>query len=260
LKFAVTGKGGAGKSSLSLLLGKRFLARGFRVLLVDADPDGNLSDLMGIPPESVTPIVEMKELIRERTGGDPDGVSSYIRLNPRVDDIPDAYAVERDGMKLVTMGTVTVGGSGCVCPSNSFIRQLLRHMVLERDEVVIMDMEAGIEHLGRATADRVDCLLVVTEPNRTGLTTTARITKLSEDLGIPSRLLIGNKVRDEADREFIGKIARDGEVVYVPWSPVILEMSRTPGEGNLQLEPDVGNALGAIIAKLELLQKKKETV
>jgi CO dehydrogenase maturation factor len=249
VKIAVTGKGGAGKSSLSILLGTMFRDLGYRVLLVDADPDGNLSDLLGIPSDSVIPVIEMKELIRERTGTGPEGVQSYFSLNPRVDDIPGKYAIEKNGMKLLVMGTINTGGSGCACSLNSFVRQLVRHLILERDEMVIMDMEAGIEHLGRGTVDRVDCVCIVTEANATGLTTASRIIKLSEDIGIRNRLIIGNKIMNDQDKEYIAETACGYTPVYVPFHRDLVQMSRDP-KSELTIDPEIKAALTTIIERI----------
>lgn len=204
MKLAITGKGGVGKTTLAALLAKAFSQAGHKVLAIDADPDANLAATLGFPhPETIIPIAEMKEMIAERTGAGPGGMGLYFKLNPKVDDLPDRYCVELDGIKLMVMGTVKKGGSGCVCPENVLLRALLQHLLVARDEVVIMDMEAGIEHLGRGTARAVDKLIVVVEPGRKSVDTAYRIRELAGDIGLKNIAIVGNKMQDEGDKVFL---------------------------------------------------------
>ncbi len=153
MKLAVSGKGGVGKTLLVSLLSKIFTESGYSVLAIDADPNTNLAATLGFPePEKITPISEMKDLIEERTGVQPGKTAPFFKLNPKVDDIPEKYALERNGIKLMVMGRMKKGGAGCYCPENALLQALVTHLLLASDEVVILDMEAGIEHLGRATA------------------------------------------------------------------------------------------------------------
>lgn len=242
MKIAITGKGGSGKTSISFLLAGIFKDSGYRVLLVDADSDGNLPEMMGIPSETVIPVTEMKNVIAERTGTDPDQSSPFFKLNPVVNDIPEKYAIEKNGLKLLSMGTINSGGEGCACSMSNFIRHLVRHVILENRDMVIMDMEAGIEHLGRGTTEHVDCLCIVTEPNRTGCSTGNRILKLSRDLGIVNHIIIGNKIMNEDEKKFISNNITDDEIICIPHSSLILQMSRFPDD-SYQLEPEVSLAL-----------------
>lgn len=199
MKLAISGKGGVGKTTLAALLAREAGSRGYKVWAVDADPDANLAATLGIE-EEITPLAELEELIRERTGG----AAGMIKLNPKVDDIPDRYSVNyEDGIRLMALGAIRRGGAGCACPENSFLRGLLQHLLLERDELVIVDMEAGIEHLGRGTAQGVDALLVVVDPDKRSLETAARIMRLAQEIGLRRVLAVGNRVRDSADREYI---------------------------------------------------------
>jgi len=153
MKIAIGGKGGVGKTLLAALLSKTFVESGYSVIAIDADPDGNLAATLGFPhPEKIIPISEMSALIEERTGAPPGKAGGYFKLNPRVDDLPENYSQEYSGIKLMVMGRLKRGGSGCYCPENALLQALVTHLLLGRDEVVILDMEAGIEHLGRATA------------------------------------------------------------------------------------------------------------
>lgn len=167
MKIAVSGKGGVGKTTLTALLCTSFHRAGYRVTAVDADPDANLASTLGFPePDTITPIVELKELIAERTGTEPGSMGTFFKLNPRVDDIPDKYGVTHNGIRLLVMGMIKKAGTGCYCPENALVRELVGHLLLGKDDVVIMDMEAGIEHLGRGTAGDVDAFIIVVEPGR----------------------------------------------------------------------------------------------
>lgn len=236
MKIAVTGKGGVGKTTIAALLARLFQQAGYRVLLIDADPDANLAATLGFPhPERITPIVEMKELIKERMGVDSlENVGTFFRMNPRVDDIPDRYSAQHDGLRLLVMGPVRQGGTGCACPQNTFVRQLLSHLLLERQDVVILDMEAGIEHLGRGTAAGVDRLLVVVEPGLRSIETASAIRRLAADLGIQKVWAVANKVNSERDREFILKHMQDWKILgFLPYSEGVAATGR--GEGALSL-------------------------
>lgn len=216
VKIAITGKGGVGKSTLAALMARVLVQSGNRVVLIDADPDMNLATLLGVPREqSITPIIELKELIAERTGTRPGEPAPFFTMNPRVDDIPEKYSVEREGIKLLVMGTVQRGGAGCACPENAFLKSLLGHLMIARREWVILDMEAGIEHLGRGTALGVDAMLVVVEPNRTSLETAFRIRRLAGDIGIHRVQIVGNKIRGPDEERFIRENAVELEVLGI---------------------------------------------
>ncbi len=204
MKIAISGKGGVGKTLLASLISKAFAESGYSVLAIDADSNSNLAATLGFPhPEEITPISEMKELIEERTGARPGKAEVYFKLNPRVDDLPEKYWREHDRIKLMVMGQVKRGGSGCYCPENVLLQALVNHLLLARNEVVILDMEAGIEHLGRATAKAVNRLIVVVEPGRRSIETAHRINKLAQDIGLQSIAVVGNKIRRQSEREFL---------------------------------------------------------
>ncbi len=188
LKIAVSGKGGVGKTTLTVLLAREALSRGQRVLVVDADPDANVAATLGMDREP-PPLSELHDLIGERTGG-----RGLVKLNPRVEDIPERFSLVKDGLRVVALGAVRLGGGGCACPENSFLRQLLLHLFLERDELVLVDMEAGVEHLGRGTVQGVDALLLVVDPDLRSLHTAERIVRLASQLNFHRVWAVGNKV------------------------------------------------------------------
>ncbi len=214
MKIAVTGKGGVGKTTLVALMARVLRDAGNKVFVIDADPDMNLPTILGIPCHiPITPIIEVKELIAERTGTEVGKSAPFFTMNPRVDDIPEKYCIEHEGIKLLVMGTVNLGGSGCACPQNAFLKTLLSHLMLQRKEWVILDMEAGIEHLGRATAIGVDKMIVVVEPSQASLETAFRIKKLAGDIGIQQLKLVGNKVQSEAEIRFLTAQTQHFEVL-----------------------------------------------
>lgn len=218
MKLAITGKGGVGKTTLAAGLALSFSQDGKKVIAIDADPDSNLAATLGFPePEKIVPLVEMKELIAERTGVKPGTVGGYFKLNPKVDDITDKFSRENQGIKLLLMGRVKKGGSGCFCPENAFLKAVLSHLFFSGEDVVILDMEAGIEHLGRGTAEGVDSLIVVVEPSMRSLETAFRIKSLAKDLKIDKVFLVGNKVRNDKDIDFIRKNSSDFEILGFIW-------------------------------------------
>jgi len=209
MKIAVSGKGGVGKTSVAAGLVIFFEKQGKRVIAIDADPDANLAATLGFSvSERPSPISELKKIILERTGE----VGTFFKLNPKVDDIPDKFSARKGNIRLIEMGTVKKGGAGCVCPESAFLKALLSHIFLNRDEVVIVDMEAGIEHLGRGTAQSVEKFLIVVEPNNTSLDTAKKINSLAEGLGIKDISVIGNKIRSDKDKDFIDKNLKEIKV------------------------------------------------
>jgi CO dehydrogenase maturation factor len=236
---------------LASLLSNVFARSGLSVLAIDADPNATLAIALGFPhPERITPISEMADLIEERTGARPDQVGSYFKLNPRVDDIPEKYWVEHDGIKLMVMGRLKKGGSGCYCPENALLEALIAHILLRRNEVVIIDMEAGVEHLGRATARAVDKMIIVVEPGKGSVETAHRIRELAKDIGLKNVAVVANKIRSEQDREFLVSAMPDFEFLgFVPYDQSIIEA----GLGNFPLSnssPDVINRVRDIAARL----------
>lgn len=214
MKLAVAGKGGVGKTSLVALLAREAAARSYRVLVVDGDPDSNLATTLGFP-NPVAPLAEEDALVAERAG-----TGGFIRLNPTVDDIPDRYAVERDGIRLLVLGGIRGGGMGCACPANTLLKALIAHLMLHEDDVVIVDMEAGIEHLGRGTVRGVDALLLIVESDLRTLETAERTLRLAREIGIERILAVANKVRDseelsEIERGLSSDVPIVGVIPYI---------------------------------------------
>jgi CO dehydrogenase maturation factor len=212
LKIAVSGKGGVGKTTLAGTLSRLFARDGNKLLAVDADPSMNLYTAIGIDRTTMNkihPISEMADLIEERTGAKPGTSGGIFVVNPKVSDIPDRFSViGPDGVKLLVMGSIKPAGTGCFCPENALIRTLISHIILDRGEIVIMDMEAGVEHLTRGTAKSVDLMLIVVEPGQRSIELAETIKRLSSSLGIKRICLVANKVRTKNEEEFVMESAK----------------------------------------------------
>ena len=262
MKIAISGKGGVGKTLLASFLAQAFTESGYSVLVVDADPDANLAATLGFPHlDKIVPISEMKDLIAERTGARPGRAEVYFKLNPKVDDLPEKYWQEHKGIKLMVMGRTKQGGSGCYCSENVLLKALINHLLLARDEVIIMDMEAGIEHLGRATASAVDKLIVVVEPSRRSIETAYRINKLAQDIGLQKIAVVGNKVRSQAEKEFLISSLPDFKFLgFIPYDQAIVDadLANVPVvDSSQQVINEVRNIYQALLpAQVQVEQTK----
>ena len=230
MKLAITGKGGVGKTTLTALLAQTYSDQGRDVLAVDADPSPCLAGALGFPDAlrlRLRPIAEMDTLIEERTGAKPGTVGGFFTLNPRVDDIPERFSVLHRGVRLLEMGSVDLGGSGCICPESAMLKTLFTHLLFRKDDILLLDMYAGVEHLGRATVDFVDAMLVVVEPTRRSLGTAAQIKKLANDIGLQRLYLVGNKVRNEEEARFLEAETPDLPLLgYLPADLKVQEADR----------------------------------
>lgn len=228
MKIAVTGKGGVGKTTLSSVLARMYASEGHKVLCADVDPDANLGLALGFTEEDlakIIPISEMKDLAKERTHADE--FAKFFSLNPKVDDLPDKLSYEINGVKLMVLGSVKAGGSGCVCPEHVMIKRILSHLIVAREEVVIMDMEAGLEHLARGTTDFVDAFIVVIEPGARSVQTYHSVKRLAADLGIHQVFVVANKVRDENDEKFIrSQIPEEDLLGMIHYSALVADADR----------------------------------
>ncbi len=216
MKIAITGKGGVGKTTLSAILSHLYASEGKRVIAVDADPDANLAAALGVPPEGLSKIcalAEMTDLIEERMGARPGRSGGVFKLNPRVDDIPEECGYRLNNILLLVTGKSKEAASGCYCPENVFLRRLLKHLVVNRDEIVIVDMEAGIEHLTRGTTEAVDAFIVVVEPGQRSIQTANTVKEMAKGLGVKKVFVVANKVRGQDDLDFIQRHLPDTQLL-----------------------------------------------
>ncbi len=218
MKYAISGKGGTGKTTLAALLAHAFNRDGNKVLAVDADPDANLAAALGISAQQatgITPISKQRQLIQERTGAVPGKFGQLFKINPTVADIPEKFCSEYKGIKILVLGAIQQGGKGCACPENVILQNLLSEIILNRHEIVIVDMEAGIEHLGRATARSIDKMLVIIEPGSRSIATARIIKKMASEIGIQSFGFIANKVRNIEQQKWITRQFPSEEILGI---------------------------------------------
>jgi CO dehydrogenase maturation factor len=264
MKIAISGKGGVGKTTLAALLAQVYADAGHDVLAVDADPSPCLGGALGFPEEltkGLHPIAEMDDLIEERTGAKPGTQGGFFTLNPKVDDIPDRFSVSHRGVRLLEMGSLDTGGSGCVCPESAMLKTLFTHLLFRDDDMLVLDMYAGVEHLGRATVDFVDAMLVVAEPTRRSLGTAAQIKKLAADVGLYRLWLVGNKVYDADEVAFMQSEGRGLPFLgYLPADPAVLEADRL-GTAAYDHAPQLRQAAEEIAGRLvEKLETERNVV
>ena len=252
MKVAITGKGGVGKTTLSAILARLYADEGRTVLAADVDPDANLGLALGFTEEevnSIVPISKMRKLVEERTGA--NAANKFFKLNPYVSDIPDAYAKEINGVKLLVMGTVETGGSGCICPEHVMLKAILSSLIFRRDDVVIMDMEAGLEHLGRGTASMMDQFIVVIEPGARSIQTYEKVKQLAADLGITRVRVVANKVRNAEDVAFLkSRIPEDALLGFIHYNPGVIEADRQ-GASPYDVSPSAVEEIRAIKARMD---------
>lgn len=252
MKIAVAGKGGVGKTTLAATLAHLYAAEGRKVIAVDADPDANLGLALGFPEDvlaDIVPISAMRQMIAERTGAGAD--RTLYRLNPKVDDIVDLYGREYGGVKLLTLGTVETAGGGCVCPENTMLKLILMDLVLRRKDVAILDMEAGLEHLGRGTTSGMDQFIVVIEPGARSVQTYRNVRRLALQLGVKRIGVVANKLRNDADESFVReRIPEEDLLGLIRFNPAVIDADRSSAAPYEQ-SPELLAEIAAIKARLD---------
>jgi CO dehydrogenase maturation factor len=231
MKIAISGKGGVGKSTLAAALAVLLARKGNKVLAIDADADANLAAALGVNKEeqkNIIPISKQAELIEERTGAKVKQYGQMFKLNPEVDDIAGKYATLINGVSLLILGAVEQGGGGCACPESVLLRALVTDLILYKKETLIMDMEAGVEHLGRATVKGVDLLIIVVEPGQHSIDSTNKIIRMAAEIGLVKIKLVANKVDGKEDEQFIRNAFPNSEIIgIIPFSDEIRKSDRS---------------------------------
>ncbi len=254
MKIAISGKGGVGKTTLAGVMARMLGERGYKVLAIDADPDSNLGSAIGFTGDELRraqPLAQMEEFIEERTGAKKGQYGTFFKLNPKVDDIPDKFSIEKNGVKLVVLGNIVQGGGGCFCAENVLLKSLLSHVLIERDEYVIADMEAGLEHLGRGTTEYIDALIVVVEPGQRSFQTAHQVKRLASDLGVKHVYIVGNKVMGNQDVALIQENLSDFALLgFIGYNEKIIEADKQ-GVSPYDIDQKIKAEIGQIIDNLE---------
>lgn len=257
MKIAFAGKGGVGKTTISASLARYLAEKGERVFAIDADPNANLALSLGLSreqAEAIVPISEMRELIAERTGVEPGAVGAYFKVNPKVDDLPDRFKLEHEGVMFLQVGAIKEPSAGCYCPENALLKSLLMNLVLQRDETVVLDMEAGFEHLTRGTSQAFDAMIIVVEPSLQSVVTATRIRALADKIGIRNVFYVGNMVRNAEDRAFTEKELAGSTVVgYVGYSDEIrtaVREGRAPWDVSEELREDAAGIWDDVVGRV----------
>lgn len=252
MKIAVTGKGGVGKTTFAATLARLYAEEGRPVLAADVDPDANLGLALGFDEEtldSIVPISKMRKLVEERTG--VDSSNQFYTLNPKVDDIPDTYGKVCNGVRMLVLGTVETGGGGCVCPEHVMLKRIISNLVLRREDVVILDMEAGLEHLGRGTTSGMDAFVVVIEPGARSVQTYKNVKRLACDLGVKQVFVVANKVRNEEDEEYIrNKIPAEDLLGMIHYNTDVIDADRQ-GKSPYDFSEEVTREIRIIKQKID---------
>lgn len=260
-KIAIGGKGGVGKTTVSAILAQLFAEDGLDVLAIDADPDVNLASAFGLPDEqSPQPLIRMKELIAERTGTGKDTLGAYFKLNPKVSDVPQEYWIEAKGLKLLVLGAITQAGAGCACPEGAFLKALLTHTILQRQEVVMVDLAAGVEFMGRASVQGIDALVLVVEPGSRSIETANNMAQMARKLGIGCVGVVANKVVESDQADMIASKLRGTVLIGTIGYSRALQEADLKREPAFEADPEVTEELGRAKDKLAELITQAKTV
>lgn len=248
MKIAISGKGGVGKTTIVAVLARQLQKNGKEVLLIDADPSPHMAQTIGVEDVGgITPIADMKDLLVERSGK-VEG-SPFYNINPKVDDLMSKFMVDKDGIKLMVLGAIQTGAGGCACPENTVLKRLLTKLLLSPSQALLLDMEAGVEHLGRGTIAGVDHLLIVVVPSKSGVRTAQKIQKLAQDVSISSISFVGNLVQDEDDKQFLVDALDTHPIAFFPDSTIVRKTERA-GRPIIDISTEMEEAARELLQRL----------
>lgn len=261
MKIAITGKGGVGKTTFAGTLARILANENETVLAIDADPDANLASALGFSEaavKDVEPIASMMELIEERTGANKGTFGGMFTLNPKVDDIPEKYCITHENVRLLILGTVQQAGSGCFCPESALLKNLINHLFIRQQDTLIVDMEAGIEHLTRGSTAYVDMFIITVEPGLRSIQTAFHIKSLANGLGIKNVYVVGNKINGDADKKLIEEKVGDAMEVlgYISYNQKIIEADMK-GVAPIDIDDTVKNEVTLIKNKIKEIRVAK---
>ncbi|MFZ5765668.1 MAG: AAA family ATPase [Thermodesulfobacteriota bacterium] len=253
MKIAISGKGGVGKTTIMALLARQAREAGEEVLVIDADPSPHMAQTLGIDNiADITPIAEMKKMLTERSGK-VEG-SPFYNINPKIDDLPTRYMLEKNGIKLMVLGAIQTAEGGCACPENTVLKRLLTRLMLSPSQTVLLDMEAGVEHLGRGTIAKADALLIVVIPTQSSVRTAEKIHHLASEAGIAKIHFIGNLVSDDDDERFLRQALGVEPLAFFPDSAAIRKAER---DGQAIINAD--EAMNRVAMHLFVTLREKHT-
>lgn len=255
MKLAISGKGGVGKSTLAAAMAMLMARDGRKVLAIDADPNASMAASLGIPDDiqkMIIPISQQIALIEERMGAKVKQYGQMFKINPEVSDVADNYATKYNGVNLLVLGAVKQGGGGCACPESIFIRSLVTDLVLHKNDALIMDMEAGVEHLGRATTSGVDLMLVVVEPGQRSIDCAQKIVQMAGEIGLKRIGFVGNKITSKSDEDFIRAAFPNGRILgMIPYTEQLRVADRSGRSVLTGLSGDILKKFEDILGEIE---------